>query len=157
MPQYRFENDWNGLKVFCRPKSFIRKTFRFWPYHVGQKIVLTLSVKSINNENNLSLANYNVLCKLPGLPEEKTLITFRGETDSEVFFVNPLPIRHIGSEGDIEYRLCFHKDFDKGLPIFTTKAVSPDTRINLIVLTLISSLLGLFIREVWNFILSLFN
>jgi len=156
MPKYRYETDWNGLKVSCKPKSLLRNIFRFWPFHVGQEILLTLSIEKLNLDNNLSLANYNVISKMPGISEEKTIKTFRGNTDAEVIFVDPLPIRYIGSEGDIEYRLCFHKDFDKGLPIFTTKAVSPDTRINLIVLTIISSLLGLFIREIWNFILSLF-
>jgi len=156
MPQYRKEHDWNGLKVICRPKPSLRKVFKFWPFHVGQKILLTLSIEKTGTDNNFSLANYNIVSKFPGMAEYTIHTTFRGKTDVNEIWLDPVSIRHIGAEGEIEYRLCKQKVFDRGLPIFTTKAISPDARNAYIGTIIFSTIFGLFIRELLNLILSLF-
>lgn len=126
VPQYyKNKKYFQWLGVSTKPSNIFRRIFIWHQYYVGQQVFFHITVRKLTGNDALNLSRYSIREKLPGAQHSREV---QWLDDVDVYSANITNVKHIGTEGNIVYKLCYESDFDNGEYIFTAHATSPDTR-----------------------------
>jgi hypothetical protein len=128
MPFYNCLNDWNGLRIKASPLNPWRKRFPFWPFFVGQRVQIKLTIKKMETFKGNDLS-FHLVEKLSddGKPRMVSLQPVPEETTraGKVFCMDAGS--RITSSGEIGYWVSNRGYNVDNEPIFTTEAISFDS------------------------------
>jgi hypothetical protein len=150
MPEYYEYGSVNGARIKTSPSNWLRKTFRWIPFFVGQNIEFQFEYEKLDNYNIEAWKRNNIVENFP----ERHLGVYtipKLHEPEEKLVTQPLKSTYkVSREGDIEYRVCESDYFKKGAPIFSTRVQSRD-RISLFIYGtifggLITALIGVLIK-----------
>ncbi len=143
MPQYLPKSNWNGLSIEVIPVEKWRQRFKFWPYFVGQKVLLELTITKNHDYDNGDMKFY-VVEKMPDA--EKPLIIppaiLPKESSGDALTLTLQESSRISGKGEVKYWVSNHGyNLDSG-PIFTAEVLNLDSVIIQILMTTVGPVLG---------------
>jgi hypothetical protein len=145
MPQYLPKSNWNGLDIAVTPVEKWRQRLRFWPYFVGQQVILELTITKNPEFDNGDLKFY-VVEKMPDADKPliipPAILLKEGFGDEVTLTVQDSS--RISGKGEVKYWVSNHGyNLDSG-PIFTAEVLNLDSVIIQILLMTVGPLLGFF-------------
>jgi hypothetical protein len=143
MPLYNNIPDWNGFEIQVKPVEPWRKRIRFWPYFVGQTVLLELVVKKSPAMPKGDL-QFHVVEVMPDV-EKPRIVTPTSlperSIDREMMFIVRGSSRITG-KGEVKYWVSNRGYNVDNEPIFTGEALNLDSWIIPILLMVLGPLIA---------------
>jgi len=143
MPFFNHNYEWNGLAIDVQPIEPWRKRYPFWPYFVGQRINLELSV-SLPTETKASELQFHLVEKMPDQDKPRiippSLVPDRSAGGQLVFHIQNGS--RITGKGEVKYWVS-NRGYNVGHePVFSTDAISLDSLIIPLIIAAVGPILG---------------